>query len=139
MSIQYQTLKGKKIDPTSIEQGTDFVALVTLTNPGKRGNYEEMALTQVFAAGWELRNIRLDNIDYNLTNDNAEYQDIRDDRIYTYFDIGSSSSRTYSILLNAAYEGRYYLPSVYCEAMYDNAINARDAGGWVEVFRGGEL
>jgi len=139
MSIQYQTLKGKKIDPTSIEQGTDFVALVTLTNPGKRGNYEEMALTQVFPAGWELRNIRLDNIDYNLTNDNAEYQDIRDDRIYTYFDIGSSSSRTYSILLNAAYEGRYYLPSVYCEAMYDNGINAREAGGWVEVVRGGEL
>ena len=139
MSIQYQTLKGKKIDPTSIEQGTDFVALVTLTNPGKRGNYEEMALTQVFPAGWELRNIRLDNIDYNLTNDNAEYQDIRDDRIYTYFDIGSSSSRTYSILLNAAYEGRYYLPSVYCEAMYDNGINAREAGGGVEVVRGGEL
>jgi len=138
MSIQYQTLKGKKIDPTSIEQGTDFVALVTLTNPGKRGNYEEMALTQVFPAGWELRNIRLDNIDYNLTNDNSEYQDIRDDRIYTYFDIGSSSSRTYSILLNAAYEGRYYLPSVYCEAMYDNAINARESGGWVEVVRGGE-
>ena len=137
MSIRYQTLKGKKLDPTSIEQGTDFVAMVTLTNPGKRGNYEEMALTQVFPAGWELRNIRMDNIDYNLTNDNAEYQDIRDDRVYTYFDIGSSSSRTYSILLNAAYEGRYYLPSVYCEAMYDNAINARESGGWVEVVRSG--
>lgn len=136
MSIRYQTLKGKKLDPTSIEQGTDFVAMVTLTNPGKRGNYEEMALTQVFPAGWELRNLRMDNIDYNLTNDNAEYQDIRDDRIYTYFDIGSSSTRTYSILLNAAYEGRYYLPSVYCEAMYDNAINAREKGGWVEVVRG---
>ncbi len=136
MSIHYQTLKGNKLDPSSIEQGTDFVAMVTLTNPGKRGNYEEMALTQVFPAGWELRNIRMDNLDYNLANDAAEYQDIRDDRVYTYFDIGSSSTRTYSILLNAAYEGRYYLPSVYCEAMYDNAINARESGGWVEVVRG---
>jgi len=37
------------------------------------------------------------------------------------------------ILLNASYVGRFYLPSVYCEAMYDNEINARKGGKWVEV------
>ncbi len=139
MSIQYETLKGKKLDPTSIPQGTDFVAVVTVKNPGIRGNYEEMALTQVFPAGWELRNLRMDNLEYTIKNDASDYQDIRDDRIYTYFDISSNNTRTYSILLNATYEGRYYLPSVYCEAMYDNGINARESGGWVEVVRDATL
>ena len=37
------------------------------------------------------------------------------------------------MILNAAYLGRFYLPTVYCEAMYDNEINASQAGKWVEV------
>ncbi len=140
ISVTYKTLKGEKISPKKIEQGTDFVAEVVITNPGLRGNYEEMALSQVFPAGWELRNSRMDNIDgYTMENSYSEYQDIRDDRVYTYFDITGKDTRTYSILLNAAYEGRYYLPTVSCEAMYDNTISARVPGYWVKVVKGGAL
>ena len=35
--------------------------------------------------------------------------------------------------LNAAYLGRYYLPSVSVEAMYDATKNARSKGQWVQV------
>jgi uncharacterized protein YfaS (alpha-2-macroglobulin family) len=45
---------------------------------------------------------------------------------------------TFRIVLNAAYVGRYYLPTVYCEAMYDNTINSRKPGKWVEVVKPGE-
>ena len=31
------------------------------------------------------------------------------------------------------YKGRYYLPSVYCEAMYDNSVRALRKGEWIEV------
>jgi len=41
------------------------------------------------------------------------------------------------VLLNAAYLGRFYLPTVYCEAMYDNEIYSRKAGRWVEVVEAG--
>jgi uncharacterized protein YfaS (alpha-2-macroglobulin family) len=123
-----------------LEQGTDFIAEVTVHNPGTKGmTYEEMALTQIFPSGWEILNTRMSNFT-NLNNaTRPEYQDIRDDRVYTYFDIKNGSRHVYRIHLNAAYEGRYYLPTVSCEAMYDNTINARVPGEWVEVVKVGEM
>ncbi|MCB0607912.1 MAG: hypothetical protein KDD12_09365, partial [Lewinella sp.] len=61
------------------------------------------------------------------------YQDFRDDRVYTFFDLPQNKTQVYRVQLNAAYQGRFYLPAVSCEAMYDNSINARTAGRWVEV------
>ncbi|MEM8564993.1 MAG: hypothetical protein AAGF85_00940, partial [Bacteroidota bacterium] len=65
------------------------------------------------------------------------YQDIRDDRVLTYFDLRSTKSKTYRVVLNAAYLGKYYLPSVHCGAMYDEDISAYKAGRWVEVVQAG--
>jgi len=63
----------------------------------------------------------------------STYQDIRDDRVYTYFNLSAGESVTYYIQLNAAYLGRYFLPGTYAEAMYDNSISAGVNGRWVEV------
>jgi len=41
-------------------------------------------------------------------------------------------------LLNATYLGEYYLPTISCEAMYDNGISARKAGRWVKVVQPGK-
>ena len=38
-------------------------------------------------------------------------------------------------MLNAAYVGKYYLPAVKCEAMYETTIHANNKGRWVEVVR----
>jgi uncharacterized protein YfaS (alpha-2-macroglobulin family) len=65
----------------------------------------------------------------------STYIDVRDDRVYTYFNIEETKTRTYNVLLNAAYLGRYYLPAVSCEAMYDNTIQAFLPGKWVEVVK----
>lgn len=67
-----------------------------------------------------------------------DYQDVRDDRVYSYFDLQPNTSKTFRIKLNASYLGKFYLPSTSCEAMYDNTINARNAGQWVEVVSGGK-
>jgi len=40
-------------DPTKLEQGTDFIAEVTVINPGSLVKYDNMALTQIFPSGWE--------------------------------------------------------------------------------------
>ena len=97
--------------------------------------YEEMALTQIFPSGWEILNTRMTNVERFANSNKPEYQDIRDDRVYSYFDINRKAKHTYTIQLNAAYEGRYYLPTVNCEAMYDNTIQARQPGEWVEVVK----
>ena len=133
LSVIYKDMDGNVIDPAVLEQGANFTAEVTLSNPGLRGNYQELALTQIFPSGWEIINNRLDNTDYPGTDDQPQYQDIRDDRLYTYFDLQANKRKTFRIMLNASYAGRFYLPTIYCEAMYDNTINARKPGKWVEV------
>ncbi|CAL1521634.1 MG2 domain-containing protein [Chitinophaga sp. MM2321] len=133
MQVQYSTRDGKPLDPATMRQGSDFMATVTIHNPGKRGYYEQMALSQIFPSGWEILNTRLMDNDSAFHSSPATYMDIRDDRVYTYFNIEENKTRTYNVLLNAAYLGRYYLPATSCEAMYDNTIHAFIPGKWVEV------
>ena len=133
MSVNYVSQDGKSIDIASLHQGADFVAKVIIRNPGKRGYYTQMALTQIFPSGWEILNARMTGGEGAFKSSNATYQDIRDDRVYTYFNIGANETLTYYVQLNASYLGRYFLPGTYCEAMYDNSITAGVNGKWVQV------
>jgi uncharacterized protein YfaS (alpha-2-macroglobulin family) len=138
MSISYHTMGGKDIDVSKLEQGTDFYAEVTVKNPGiKNSWYNEMALTQIFPSGWEIHNTRMDEGESAIKSSTPTYQDIRDDRVYTYFNVGHNQPVTFRVILNAAYIGKFYLPTVQCEAMYDNSINARKPGEWIEVVKAG--
>ena len=135
LEVVYKTTDGRVVDPGQLAQGTDFLAEVTVTHPGAPYSfyYEEMALDQIFPSGWEILNTRMDNLELFNNTARPEYEDIRDDRVYTFFDIGAGRSQTYRVRLNAAYQGRYYLPSVSCAAMYDHRIHAHQPGRWVEV------
>lgn len=138
MKVSYKTLTGLEIQPDKIPQGTDFIAEVELTNPGLYGYYSDMALTQILPSGWEIINTRIADITSVHETSKPEYLDIRDDRVNTFFGIGGEK-KIFTVVLNAAYIGRYYLPAVSCEAMYDNSISARIPGKWVEVVKPGNL
>jgi uncharacterized protein YfaS (alpha-2-macroglobulin family) len=133
LTVEYNDMAGQFLDITDLVQGTDFLARVKISNPSGVENYRDMVLTQIFASGWEIHNIRMDDFASVYQSSVPNYQDIRDDRVYTYFHLPGYESKTFIIQLNAAYLGKYYLPSVYCEAMYDNRINARKPGKWVEI------
>ncbi len=133
MKVKYTSLSGEPINVSKLLQGTDFMAVVTITHPGQLARYTDMALTQIFPSGWEIRNTRMEDGQSVYETDIPTYRDIRDDRVYSYFDLNRGKSQTYVVLLNATYQGRYYLPSVSCEAMYNNQISSRKAGQWVEV------
>ena len=133
MNVSYVTQNGTAIDINKLTQGTDFVAKVVIINPGKRGYYSQMALSQIFASGWEILNARMFDGEGAFKSSASTYQDIRDDRVYTYFNIGANQTYTYYVQLNASYLGRFFLPGTYCEAMYDNSIAAGVNGKWVEV------
>ncbi|MES2589144.1 MAG: MG2 domain-containing protein [Bacteroidota bacterium] len=132
LKVLYKDSQGNDIDVTKIKQGNEFFAEVTVTNPGKKGFYKEMVINQIFPSGWEIHNSRMDE---SSDKNEARYQDIRDDRVYTYYDIPANSSKKFKIRLNASYLGKFYLPSVYSEAMYDHGINAKVGGKWVEVVK----
>ncbi len=133
IEVLYKSLNGEKIDPAKLEQGTDFMAEVTITNPGLMGYYYNMALSHIFPSGWEIHNTRMDDSYGRVQMSGYDYQDFRDDRVYTFFSVGTNDKKTYKVLLNASYLGRFYLPTVSCSAMYDDAIYARTKGQWVEV------
>ncbi len=134
ITVAYKSMKGDPIKPQSLEQGTSFMAEVMLTNPGQRGKYQQMALSQVFPSGWEVINARSSDLAQTTTAASVfDYQDVRDDRVCTFFELGPGQFKTFRVLLMAAYPGRFYLPAVRCEAMYDHTISARSPGRWVEV------
>jgi len=135
LTITYTDVDGRMIDPTQLEQGKEFIASVTVSNPGMRGPYKNLALNQIFPSGWEINNLRLDEAESRLGGDVPTYQDIRDDRVYTYFDLGTNQRKTFQVMLTASYVGTYYLPAVSCEAMYDRSIYGGRKGQVVEVVK----
>jgi hypothetical protein len=135
MKVNYITLKGQPINVANLKQGTDFVAQVVVRNPGHRGRYDNLALTQIFPSGWEILNTRMLNNEDAFKSSSSDYQDIRDDRVNTYFALDERQSATYYVMLNAAYTGRYYLPATYCSAMYNASINVLQKGKWVQVIK----
>jgi uncharacterized protein YfaS (alpha-2-macroglobulin family) len=137
IEVDYLTLEGEPIKLDKLEQGSDIVAEVEIFHTGRSGDYDEVALSQIFPSGWEIHNARMYSAALESDAD-IEYQDIRDDRVYTYFDIKHNQSKVFRVQLNASYLGRFYLPMVAVEAMYDATINARVPGHWVEVVRAGE-
>jgi alpha-2-macroglobulin len=135
INVRYTDVKGNEIDIMRLEQGTEFMAVVSVTHTGLRSYYENLALAQVFPSGWEINNVRLTNDEGLLKTSPYNYQDIRDDRVYTYFGLSPNESRTFRVMLTASYAGSYYLPAVNCEAMYDKSIYARKKGFVVDVVR----
>lgn len=133
LSVTFKDLKGAQLNPANLPQGTDFIAEVRVAHPNQRPlPYRQLALQQIFPAGWEIINNRLG--DFGSTAQGAfDYQDIRDDRVNTFFNLAEGEAKTFKVMLNAAYAGRFYLPATQCAAMYDQSINANSRGQWIEV------
>lgn len=134
MDVKYFNTKGGPLDPSKLTRGEDFIAEVNISNPGNLGfSYQNLALREIFPPGWEINNERLSNVVFSKNNNFISYQDIRDDRVLSFFDLESRRSIKISVQLTATYPGKYYLPGFVCEAMYDNNIYSKTKGRWVRV------
>lgn len=136
LSMQYLDMQGKAISPTQFDQGQDFVAEFKVHHNSSRGPYEQLALTCTFPSGFEIRNTRLDEIAAPKGKGAAAaytYQDIRDDRVLTYFNLNTGEEKLFRVYLNAAYLGKFHQPQSKVEAMYDATISARTLGRVVDI------
>ena len=61
LKVDYRNMDGSPLDVSRLNQGSDFLARVTVYNPSPV-NYKDMALTQIFPSGWEIRNTRLHDL-----------------------------------------------------------------------------
>jgi uncharacterized protein YfaS (alpha-2-macroglobulin family) len=134
LQVYYTDLDRNTIDPTRLEQGTDFFCNVRIKHLGTRKyNIENLALSQIFPSGWEIQNSRLSSFNTVGKRDRYDYKDVRDDRVYTFFDLSNGETKLFSTMLNASYPGEYILPDFSCEAMYDNEIQTLKKGKKVKV------
>lgn len=112
VSVSYSDIPNN--DPNHIAQGTTFKVDVTVKNTsGKK--LENVAVTHILPAGWEVLKTQVSS---------PSYQDVRDDRVLSYFDnMNVNQSYTIHLDLIATYAGEYYMPAVSAEAMYDAKIS----------------
>jgi uncharacterized protein YfaS (alpha-2-macroglobulin family) len=132
MTVSYVNMEMKPVDERSLEQGTDFVMVVKVTNNTFR-RADNIALTQMVPPGWEIRNTRLFEAVVETKESSFDYRDFRDDRVYTYFGLDRGETKTFVVFLNASYKGEYTQPAVWCEAMYNENMYSRIPGKQVTV------
>lgn len=125
LDVRYLTMDGKPVDIRNVTQGTDFRAVVTVANISGTSDYTNLALTHIIPSGWEIYNERMITPDQASITTAYTYQDIRDDRVLTYFDLRQGYSKTFTVRLQATYAGSFILPAIQCEAMYDAGVQAR--------------
>jgi uncharacterized protein YfaS (alpha-2-macroglobulin family) len=133
VTVAYFDNQDKLFNISEIKQGTTFKCKITVLNPG-RETVENIALSSIVPSGWEIINTRYSDA-YVPTENQADYIDIRDDRTLLYFSLKNGESRTFAISLNASYLGRYYLPGLQCEAMYDHNFFVHKKGQWIAVVK----
>ncbi len=129
VQTQYIDQQGKNISPDLLKKGTLFKVIITVSN-SSRVTVPNIALTNYLPSGWEMINTRFNE---NEQAQNYDYLDIRDDRQNYYFSLSPNSSKTFVVEMNASYTGKYYMPGIQAEAMYDNDYFTRNKGKWVVV------
>ncbi|MDD3037474.1 alpha-2-macroglobulin [Bacteroides sp.] len=144
LDVRYVSTEGLPISIEDIKQGTDFMAITSVSNISGTSDYSNLALTHIIPSGWEIYNERMFVPEPTATESaNASenqgraytYQDIRDDRVLTYFNLRRGEQKTFAVKLQATYAGNFILPAIQCEAMYDAAVQARTKAGRTIVSR----
>ena len=143
MDIRYANLNGTPLPVNDIIQGTDFMAITSISNISGTSDYTNLALTHIIPSGWEIYNERMvapetENAAADGSGQSVSkysYQDIRDDRVLTYFNLRRGETKVFTVRLQATYAGNFILPAVQCEAMYDVNVQARSKAGRTTVSR----
>lgn len=130
LDVRYVDSQGEPFDVSEVAAGEVMYVEVNATRQDDFITRERMALTYMIPAGWELSNARLFGEE---TANQVEYQDIRDDRVSSYFSMNPGNSIALTFEVVATYPGRYYAPPVFAEAMYNGDIQASTQGQWVTV------
>jgi uncharacterized protein YfaS (alpha-2-macroglobulin family) len=138
ISRTYRTLQGSPITAGQAVNLADmvYVEVEIRNNSGER--IQNIALVDRLPAGWEIENARLGrggSVEWVNAEElwAADYVNIRDDRMEVFGSLESGEVKKVVYAVRAVTAGKFTLPPVEAEAMYDPRIWARDAGREVEV------
>jgi uncharacterized repeat protein (TIGR01451 family) len=124
VSVYYQ-MQGKSVGLDEVTQGDVIKAVVTVANISGK-DLKNVSLTHVLPSGFETLSSKNDS--------RINYQDIRDDRVLSYIDeLDKNTSATVTLELSATYSGKFYVPAITAEAMYDNKMFGSTKSGYCTV------
>ncbi|PID48455.1 MAG: hypothetical protein CR991_11725 [Proteobacteria bacterium] len=116
------------LSPLLLEQGEDYVLKITVHNESGR-DLKHLAFSSVVPSGMEIGEPA------NAAKADLNYQDVRDDRVLSYFDLENTDSKQLIIPLNAAFLGDFYFPGTHGEAMYAPDIRGNTVGFMVQIVK----
>lgn len=122
LDVAYKDLNGDQLDPTNLKQGQDLIISIGVNNVDIT-DFKSMALSLKMPSGWELLNPRVIKT-ADLPSSPYQYQDYRDDRVYTFFGLNAGKKKRYNFRAKANLKGDFYLPSIQCEHMYMGDVRA---------------
>ena len=142
LDVQWFDRDGRRVDVSELTQGVEFWGRFTLRKTDQLHiSMEEMALTQILPSGWEVVNTRLSGEELPAWlglrgKGEADYQDIRDDRVSWFFDLPRDTREmSFAIKLQAVTAGTFTLPPTTAGAMYRHDYRALLPGQRVQVRR----
>lgn len=136
ISVDYTDLDGKQISVDKMTVGQDFYAKVSVVNRRSK-TISNIALTHILPSSWEVFQVLAteDGVESSRDDSNVRYQDIRDDRVLSYFDLGSRKTKTIKVRFHVTYAGTYVLPAVLAEVMYEPDVFSRTKASKITVSR----
>ncbi|MBD3315128.1 MAG: hypothetical protein GF344_05030, partial [Chitinivibrionales bacterium] len=129
--------EGRSITVDNRQQGKAFWVVYRVKSQYSQP-LQELALSSIFPAGWEIINTRLtgETLPAWVRKTGAgtgDYMDIRDDRVNWFFDLPAGDESVFAVKINPTFKGTFVLPPISVEAMYSPEFYARIQGGEVEV------
>jgi alpha-2-macroglobulin len=123
------------IEAGRLRQGQLIVCRLSLTGAGR--SIENVVLTDMIPAGCEIENPRLrpsTALGWEVANPmDIAYMDVRDDRMILFTSLFGGGTRDFIYLMRVVNQGRFVLPPVTAEAMYDPAYSSTHGAGVVTV------
>ena len=113
-------------------QGQSIVCKISLL--GFNISADNISITDLIPSGFEIENPRLSSADKSdwKSSMRVDYMDIRDDRIILFTNVNSYNKDFY-YLLRVVNKGKFQLPVITADAMYDPEIRSTNGRGIVKV------
>lgn len=129
---------GKEIKSNQFKQN-DLVVVKLSIKTDYSGSVENVVITDMLPAGFEIENPRTDDVPGTQWIKNqayANHKDIRDDRINIFDDIyhyNDGRSQDYYYVVRAVSPGVYKMGPVGADAMYNGEYHSYSGGGWIKI------
>ncbi|RYE25817.1 MAG: alpha-2-macroglobulin family protein [Sphingobacteriales bacterium] len=130
----YLTRTGAEVSNNSFKQNDLVVVRISIESQNNR-NIDNVAITDMLPAGFEIENTRLlemPNMAWIKNASEGDYMDIRDDRI-NYFTSVSGTPKYFYYMVRAVSPGSYQLGPLQADAMYNGSYHSYNGAGVVKV------